>query len=230
MPLELAMEFTTKHRSATGQGNLWYNTYGALFPVVPAHATVKTILEELVEVERGVHLNVVRMLGAIANPFRAKTIEPNPAPPIIDPTDIVPYTSFLLGTRPVGGLEEVMSKNHIMQVDRESAFGRIGWLEFRGALLESDVAQSLGGMSEQDAFELDGVVDTFALGLTNIAVDHDFTWVRYSQHRTLDHIEVVGKKVIKHYVYGPPVTIPIGGWSLRGIRTDNSAHQYFDMA
>lgn len=229
MPLDQLMEFTTDKREADGNALPWVNTYQAEFEAAPPTAqTCKDILEQVINAERQLHLNVVRYTGGLANSFRPLTTVPNPNPQPQDPTDIVPYLSFLFGARPVFG-DQPMSRDHILEVARDVSFGRFGWLEFRGALKESEVRQSLGGMSEEDGFVLDGLVDTFNTAMTGIAGSEGFNWCKISQPVVSTVRTIVNNKVRTTRVYGPPVVAYVDKFVLKGIRLDQSNHKYFSQ-
>jgi hypothetical protein len=229
MPLDNLMEFAIDKREADGNAEPWCNTYQADFQeILPTTTVCKAVLAALVEAERKLHLNVVRFTGGLASVFRPLTTVPDPNPQPQDPTDIVPYTSFLFGARPVFG-EQPMSRDHIMEVTRDVNFGRFGWLEFRGALLESEVRQSLGGMSEEDGFVLDGLVDTFNTDMKAIQTTHNLQWVKITQAQVSKVVTVVDNKVKTTRVYGPPVIANVTDFFLKGVRLDQSNHRYFSQ-
>lgn len=211
----------------------WSNTYEfrSLTGVWNPDST-RTMMANFATAEKLLHLNLVEFTQARLSRYKPLTTVPAPDGGITvpyDPEDMIPLALDGTGALDPQG-EHVEPKDVILWIRRDTDYGRIGGLEYRGCLLDSDVGSASGGWELVDPAVFEARVALLSPALGAAAAVNDAQLVMIGQPTVSTTKVVVGKrKITTSRSFGDIYTTIVKGFKLDGVRPDKSNHKFFNQ-
>lgn len=183
----------------------------------------------LVDALKIVPYNPVHFHGGWVRRYTPKTIEPNPDPPVYNPSNHITIAASAVGQREWGATE-LMFYDQVLDVLRTPQFGNVGRIEFRGALTEADVTETLMSKILAAPSTFDDIITEFADTIAVLQGDTGLTMMMAGEP-LMDTIRSTVDNV--HYevqTFGETVVREVVGWGRGAVRSDKGKSAWFNSS